>query len=191
MFDELSSYGTTEPLYKAPTKSLRERVFERDNYTCRACGFHDSHGHCLQLDHAISKADGGSDSLDNLQVLCQYCNNVKGRISVKIDPVEPIDTSVDYATYMTLIHVNREVFYNRTLKKASNGFYRARADMYAKVHKGDYILTNTHITFNNVVCSNEEITLEIKNYSLSKDCDTKSDLLFTVASTGLQDGIFK
>ena len=135
MLDDLINfpYGSKEPIPLQPVKSVRERVLERDNYTCRACGFHDSHSHTMQVDHAISKVEGGSDSIDNLQVLCQYCNNIKGRISIKLKPVEPVPQTLDFASYMAIVHLNREIFYSRVLNKPSNGFYRARADMYTKI----------------------------------------------------------
>jgi 5-methylcytosine-specific restriction enzyme A len=182
--------GTTEKLsYLMPVKSVRERVFKRDNYTCRACGFHDSHGHTMQIDHAISKADGGSDSMVNLQVLCQYCNNIKGRISAMIEAVSPVPLTLDYASYMAMVHRKRERFYSDILNKASNGFYRARAHMYDKVHDKEYTLTNTQVIFKDVVCTADDVVLEIKKFSLNTTRDITIDLLFTVASTGLTNAV--
>ena len=33
----------------------------------------------LEIDHIIPKADGGTDHIDNLQLLCGHCNRIKGR----------------------------------------------------------------------------------------------------------------
>lgn len=61
---------------------VREYVFRRDNYRCRACGC--SHNEtALQVDHIIPLARGGSNDMSNLQTLCQSCNGSKG---AKFDP---------------------------------------------------------------------------------------------------------
>lgn len=56
------------------SRALRERVFERDAHTCRACGAQDD----LQLDHIWPVARGGTADESNLQVLCRACNARKG-----------------------------------------------------------------------------------------------------------------
>jgi len=51
-------------------RAHKELVFQRDGRTCRYCG-NDEH---LQIDHIISRKNGGTHSLENLQVLCRDCN---------------------------------------------------------------------------------------------------------------------
>ena len=48
----------------------KERVFQRDGRECRYCGSDEN----LQIDHVISRKNGGTHDLDNLQVLCRNCN---------------------------------------------------------------------------------------------------------------------
>ena len=55
----------------AHTKKL---VFIRDNHRCVKCGSRKD----LELHHIIPHAWGGSSRLENLQLLCQRCNRMKG-----------------------------------------------------------------------------------------------------------------
>ena len=55
----------------AYTKKL---VFIRDNHRCVKCGSRKD----LELHHIIPHARGGSSRLENLQLLCQRCNRMKG-----------------------------------------------------------------------------------------------------------------
>lgn len=48
-------------------------LIERDGYECAECG--ETEG--LSIDHVIPLSKGGSDELDNLQLLCKGCNSSK------------------------------------------------------------------------------------------------------------------
>ena len=54
-------------------RRLREQVIRRDG-CCQMCGTEER----LSVDHIIPRVAGGTDSLDNLQVLCSSCNSSKG-----------------------------------------------------------------------------------------------------------------
>ena len=56
------------PAYK------RKLVFIRDNYCCVKCGSKKN----LEIHHIVPHAMGGSSRLENLQLLCQRCNRMKG-----------------------------------------------------------------------------------------------------------------
>lgn len=45
-------------------------LIERDGARCRECGTEES----LTVDHVHPKSRGGSEMLDNLQILCWGCN---------------------------------------------------------------------------------------------------------------------
>lgn len=55
-------------------KAIRNRIFERDDYTCRYCG---ERGRKLECDHIIPVARGGSYDEDNLATACRPCNRSK------------------------------------------------------------------------------------------------------------------
>ena len=51
-------------------RKLRERILARDGNTCQICQSTEN----LQVDHIISRVDGGQNNESNLQVLCKVCN---------------------------------------------------------------------------------------------------------------------
>jgi len=70
-------------------KRIRKEIFERDDFTCRDCGWladtEDWDGvspltdgtRTLTVDHIIEKALGGPSTKDNFQTLCDKCNTKK------------------------------------------------------------------------------------------------------------------
>ena len=52
----------------------RKLVFIRDKGRCVKCGSKKN----LEIHHIIPHAKGGSSRLENLQLLCQRCNRMKG-----------------------------------------------------------------------------------------------------------------
>jgi len=58
-------------------QQLRKQVIDRDNHLCQACkanGIAKTGTHC---DHIKPKANGGTDCMTNLQMLCVECHNTK------------------------------------------------------------------------------------------------------------------
>ena len=55
-------------------RKIREMVIARDQ-CCQACGQSEGRMH---IDHIVPKRLNGSDHLDNLQLLCEFCNLSKG-----------------------------------------------------------------------------------------------------------------
>ena len=55
--------------------SVQREVFERDQRRCQRCGTTDGEMH---LDHIHPWSKGGSNTVDNLQILCARCNLAKG-----------------------------------------------------------------------------------------------------------------
>jgi len=63
---------------KALTQKLKDKIKERDNYTCYECGKHMPDEVGLQIDHIIPVSKGGKSTPSNLRVLCSKCNGRKG-----------------------------------------------------------------------------------------------------------------
>lgn len=60
----------------------RWQVLERDNFTCRYCG-RSVPDVVLEVDHVVSRFDGGSDLEDNLVTSCFDCNQGKKTLSAR------------------------------------------------------------------------------------------------------------
>ena len=62
------------------TSKLRQKIKERDNFTCQACGNSISKepNLLLEIDHKVPVAKGGLTVENNLQTLCWRCNRSKG-----------------------------------------------------------------------------------------------------------------
>lgn len=61
------------------TSKLRQKIKERDDYTCKFCGnsTHKEPNLLLEIDHILPVAKGGCTVEENLQTLCWKCNRQK------------------------------------------------------------------------------------------------------------------
>jgi hypothetical protein len=57
-------------------RKIRQRILERDQFTCQACGLEGN-----TVDHITPRSLGGGDEEFNLQCLCYKCNSAKGGIN--------------------------------------------------------------------------------------------------------------
>lgn len=62
------------------TSSLRQKIKERDNFTCKKCknNTNKEPNLLLEIDHILPISKGGMTAEDNLQTLCWKCNRTKG-----------------------------------------------------------------------------------------------------------------
>ena len=60
-----------------PYRSHRQTLYGQQEGNCAGCASHFEARH-LEVDHIISRRKGGTDHVDNLQLLCGSCNRVKG-----------------------------------------------------------------------------------------------------------------
>ena len=60
-----------------PYRSHARTLYGLHEGNCGGCGQHFEARH-LEVDHIISRAKGGTDHIDNLQLLCGSCNRIKG-----------------------------------------------------------------------------------------------------------------
>lgn len=68
---------------------LREKVFKRDNYTCRYCGTTEGPFHC---DHVYPESQGGKTVFNNLATACKRCN-LKKYNKIGVWPASPDEVS--------------------------------------------------------------------------------------------------
>ena len=68
------------------SKALRDRILERDNYTCQYCGKSRWKDEVkLEVDHIIPISKGGTDDINNLTTSCRKCNRKKMNRILKVD----------------------------------------------------------------------------------------------------------
>lgn len=65
------------PLPAAGSMENRHYLYGVQSGNCAGCAEHFK-AHHLEVDHIIAKSKGGTDHIDNLQLLCGHCNRVKG-----------------------------------------------------------------------------------------------------------------
>ena len=60
-----------------PYKTHKQMLFGRQEGHCAGCnGFFEIRN--FTVDHIVAKSKGGTDHIENLQLLCGHCNSVKG-----------------------------------------------------------------------------------------------------------------
>lgn len=84
-FDDPTQYGESESffsdgIYPPDWDKRRSAVLHRDNYTCQKCGERSGphagdEGVELHAHHINPIGDGGSNKLDNLQLVCESCHD--------------------------------------------------------------------------------------------------------------------
>ena len=63
------------PRYNVPEN--KTQLYGEQGGDCNGCGEHFQMQH-LEIDHIIAKSVGGTDHIENLQLLCGHCNRIKG-----------------------------------------------------------------------------------------------------------------
>jgi len=84
---EMLSLGLAPEKIKARQKiesPARYRILENAGFKCQACGAKPNRSNdvTLHVDHIIPVSLGGTNSMKNLQCLCEQCNTSKGNRSV-------------------------------------------------------------------------------------------------------------
>ena len=65
------------PLRPYNSTANKQQLYGQQGGDCAGCGTHFQPQH-MTVDHIIAQSKGGTDHLDNLQLLCAHCNSVKG-----------------------------------------------------------------------------------------------------------------
>jgi len=65
------------------TRTIRDEIIKRDNYTCQNCGKTKQEGASLTADHILPQNRGGTSEVENGMCLCTKCENIKADYDVK------------------------------------------------------------------------------------------------------------
>ena len=65
------------PLPAYNSAANKQQLYGQQGGDCAGCGTHFQMQH-LTVDHIIAQSKGGTDHIDNLQLLCGHCNSIKG-----------------------------------------------------------------------------------------------------------------
>ena len=95
----VSKPPSTGPTPRIPISARVKRLVRmRDRNTCRNCGVHASApGVVMHIDHVIPLAEGGTNALSNLQLLCAKCNLAKGKKTGHYDESDVLGSAGDLA----------------------------------------------------------------------------------------------
>lgn len=63
----------------AKYQKLKKAVHERDGWICIFCGRSEEDGIQLHADHIVPWTQGGEDTMENLQTMCNICHKSKSR----------------------------------------------------------------------------------------------------------------
>lgn len=78
VYETYQSYKATKTNSRNEIARNYDKLFvkigRRDSFKCKHCGSSDD----LAIDHIHALANGGTNELDNLQLLCRACNSSKG-----------------------------------------------------------------------------------------------------------------
>ena len=67
----------TDTQYEPITISGKHKLYGQQEGFCKGCNIHFNFQN-LTIDHIVPQSQGGGDSLENLQLLCNSCNSIKG-----------------------------------------------------------------------------------------------------------------
>jgi len=70
----LGKWGEIEKRSRNISSEVRKAVYERDGGCCVQCGSNND----IEYDHKLPFSKGGSNSVNNIQILCFKCNRAKG-----------------------------------------------------------------------------------------------------------------
>lgn len=71
-YDDQDGY---DDRYPPDWEARKDAIKRRDNYTCQDCGIEAGEGTMQDVHHITHLSDGGSNRLDNLELLCIDCHN--------------------------------------------------------------------------------------------------------------------
>ena len=77
LFENITHRTDMGEIPKYNTSENKQQLYGQQAGNCKGCGDH-FNIYNLEVDHLIAKYVGGTDHIDNLQLLCGNCNRIKG-----------------------------------------------------------------------------------------------------------------
>ena len=77
---DLGTYIPEESIKRVPYKNHKNTLYGQQAGDCNGCRDHFKLRN-LDVDHIVSRKHGGGDNIENLQLLCGFCNSTKGERS--------------------------------------------------------------------------------------------------------------
>ena len=74
---DFGTYIPDETIRRRPYKEHKNTLYGHQAGDCNGCRDHLKMRH-LDVDHIIPRKHGGTDDIENLQLLCGHCNSIKG-----------------------------------------------------------------------------------------------------------------
>jgi ATP-dependent helicase IRC3 len=110
-------------LQRELTELEKEKVKERDGYTCLCCGVNSRLG-ILQIDHIKPFSMGGETSIENSQTLCSICNRLKENNEIDFTSNT---TQLSNPKNLELLFPYKNQKITRVLTRIVNFFYHCKA----------------------------------------------------------------
>ena len=148
-------------------QKIRILVYKRDDFKCKACnldGFlNDENMKNLTIDHIIPLCKGGTNTSENMQVLCKSCNSKKGSQS-NDKFLNKIKYNIKHIQYIKQTPEDRKY-------RLKNGRCRIHARIFIKLEKNIFI------------CSHKECDIQSKK-------DENNEFILLPAYSHLLIGLF-
>lgn len=154
------------------SNETRKKVFERDDYTCRKCGFKDRDGNEIEIYQIAPEFNIGEIKLGNLVTLCHICHNYSPDSKEYFERY--VNEKINWEILETFRKSSRSIGKRTKIgmnKLFEKGLLVVRAPLGYKIVNKDMLPTeNSHIIqeiYQDFLDSNVSLTQLSKKYNLS------------------------
>jgi len=123
-----------------------ERQRPDDPFHLNLYGYFNGQEIMMTKDHIIPRSQGGKNRLDNLQPMCELCNDLKQDMPNQIESTPQQNYEI---SYRQALHALKQVYYafgqstKKKLPKHMNGMILGKTKNFLKYHEGDNIHENS------------------------------------------------
>ena len=76
--DPEAEYSPPTPRKRIPNRTFKSVLLRHQGMVCQGCSQPFRHESHLTVDHVLARSHNGSNTLDNMTLLCRTCNSIKG-----------------------------------------------------------------------------------------------------------------